>query len=100
SAIQRGLLSVCYGGGDVGAYLCEHAGVDEIHITGSDKTPDLIIWGPPGPERDARKKRKDPLNKKEITSELGNVSPVLVVPGPYSDAELEWQGESIGAAVA
>ena len=29
--------------------------VDEIHITGSDKTHDLMVWGPPGPEREARK---------------------------------------------
>ena len=99
-AVDRGLLAVAYGGGDVGGYLCEHPDVDEIHITGSDKTHDLIIWGPPGPDRDARKKRKDPVNKKEITSELGNVSPVLVVPGPYTDAELAFQGDSIGAAVA
>jgi acyl-CoA reductase-like NAD-dependent aldehyde dehydrogenase len=99
-AIDRGLCAVAYGGGDVGSYLCEHAEVDEIHITGSDKTHDLIIWGPPGPEREARKKRKEPVNKKEITSELGNVSPVIVVPGPYSDAEFAWQGDSIGAAIA
>jgi len=32
-----------------------HAGVDEIHITGSDKTHDLIVWGPPGPAREERK---------------------------------------------
>ncbi|HZS42013.1 MAG TPA: aldehyde dehydrogenase family protein [Polyangia bacterium] len=99
-AIERGLLAVAYGGGEVGAYLCTHPLVDEIHITGSDKTHDLIIWGPPGPEREARKKRKDPINKKEITSELGNVSPVIVVPGPYSDGEFKFQGDSIGAAIA
>jgi aldehyde dehydrogenase (NAD(P)+) len=98
-AIDRGLVAVAYGAGDVGSYLCSHPLVDEIHITGSDKTHDLIIWGPPGAEREARKKRKDPINKKEITSELGNVSPVIVVPGPYSDAEIAFQGDSIGAAI-
>ena len=99
-AIDRGLCAVCYGGADVGKYLVEHAGVDEIHITGSDKTHDLMVWGPPGPEREARKANKDPLLKKEITSELGNISPVIVVPGPYTDAELAFQGESITAAIA
>lgn len=100
SAVDQGLLFVCYGGGDVGKYLVEHAGVDEIHITGSDKTHDLMVWGPPGPEREARKAKKEPLLKKEITSELGNISPVIVVPGPYSDAELAFQGQSITAAIA
>jgi acyl-CoA reductase-like NAD-dependent aldehyde dehydrogenase len=99
-AVDKGLLAVCYGGADVGAYLVEHPLIDEIHITGSDKTHDLMVWGPPGPDREARKAKKQPLLKKEITSELGNVSPVIVVPGPYSDAELQFQGESITAAVA
>lgn len=99
-AIAEDLLTVVYGGADVGAYLVSHPAVDEIHITGSDKTHDLMVWGPPGPEREARKARKAPLLEKEITSELGNVSPVIVVPGPYSDAELAFQGESVCAAIA
>lgn len=99
-AIEKGLVAVCYGGADVGTYLVNHATVDEIHITGSDKTHDLMVWGPPGPERLARQAKKEPLLKKEITSELGNVSPVIVVPGPYTDAQLAFQGESITAAIA
>src|SRR6185312_15859586 len=99
-AIDRGLLFVCYGGADVGKYLVEHPGVDEIHITGSDKTHDLMVWGPPGPEREARKANKDPLLKKAITSELGNISPVVVVPGPYSDGEVRYQGGNIAGMVA
>ena len=46
--IDGGYLAIVYGGGEVGAYLCEHPSVDDIHITGSDKTHDLIVWGPPG----------------------------------------------------
>jgi aldehyde dehydrogenase (NAD(P)+) len=99
-AVDKGWLAVSYGGPDVGKYLVEHAGIDEIHITGSDKTHDMMVWGPPGAEREQRKKNKTPLLKKEITSELGNVSPVIVVPGPYTDAELAFQGESITAAIA
>jgi Aldehyde dehydrogenase family len=99
-AVDRGLVAVCYGGADVGTYLVEHKSIDEIHITGSDKTHDLMVWGPPGAEREARKAKREPLLKKEITSELGNISPVIVVPGPYSDAEIAFQGESITAAIA
>ncbi|MGA9520370.1 MAG: aldehyde dehydrogenase family protein [Myxococcaceae bacterium] len=98
-AIERGFFAVVYGGEDVGKYLVEHALVDEVHITGSDKTHDLMVWGPPGPEREARKRRKDPLLKKEITSELGNVTPVIVVPGPYTDAELQHQADNIAGMV-
>jgi aldehyde dehydrogenase (NAD(P)+) len=97
--IERGWLAVVYGGAEEGAYLCKHAGVDEIHITGSDKTHDLIVWGPPGKERAERMARNQPLLDKEITSELGNVSPVLFVPGPYSEKELAFQAENIGGQV-
>lgn len=98
--VDRGYLAVVYGGGEVGAYLCQHDAVDDIHITGSDKTHDLIVWGPPGPERDERKKNNDPVLKKPITSELGNVSPVMVVPGPYTDDELDSMSQNIAGMVA
>ncbi|MBX5481254.1 MAG: aldehyde dehydrogenase [Myxococcaceae bacterium] len=98
-AIDRGFFAVVYGGADVGRYLVEHPLTDEVHITGSDKTHDLMVWGPPGPERDARKQRNEPLLKKEITSELGNVTPVIVVPGPWSDSELQFQADNIAGMV-
>ncbi|HEV8177532.1 MAG TPA: aldehyde dehydrogenase family protein [Gemmatimonadales bacterium] len=99
-AIRRGVLRIAYGGADEGAYLVHHDGVDEIHLTGSDRTYDHIVWGAPGPERESRKALNQPLVTKPVTAELGNVSPVLVVPGPYRDSELEFQAWSIAAAVA
>src|SRR5262249_31508328 len=75
AAVDKGFLAIVYGGADEGAYLVQHPMVDEVHITGSDKTHDLMVWGPPGPEREARKRRNEPLLKKRITSELGNITP-------------------------
>ncbi|MEC9397718.1 MAG: aldehyde dehydrogenase, partial [Myxococcota bacterium] len=43
--IERGFLELAYGGADVGAYLFQHEDIDEIHITGSDKTHDAIVYG-------------------------------------------------------
>jgi hypothetical protein len=43
--VREGFLRIVYGGAEVGAYLTEHDGVDEIHITGSDKTHDAIVFG-------------------------------------------------------
>jgi acyl-CoA reductase-like NAD-dependent aldehyde dehydrogenase len=97
--VDKGYLAIVYGGAEVGSYLCYHPLVGEVHITGSDKTHDLIVWGPPGPDREDRKRRNDPLLKKPITSELGNVSPVLVVPGPYTDAELSSMAENVAGMV-
>jgi len=98
-AIERGVLAIVQGGGEEGAFLCRHPAVDEIHITGSDKTHDLIVWGPPGPERADRMARGQPLLDKEITSELGCVSPVLVVPGDWDDRRLAFQAESVAGMV-
>ncbi len=100
SAIDKGFFAVAYGGADEGGYLVSHPLVDEVHITGSDKTHDLLVWGPPGPEREERKRRNEPLLKKAITSELGNISPVIVVPGPYADDELRFQAFSVAGMVA
>jgi aldehyde dehydrogenase (NAD(P)+) len=97
--IQAGYLRIAYGGGEVGGYLTAHAGVDDVHITGSDRTHDLIVWGPPGPERDRRKAAKDPLLKKTITSELGSVTPVIMVPGQYSASELEFLAQNVASMV-
>jgi aldehyde dehydrogenase (NAD(P)+) len=98
-AIQSGFLAVVYGGADEGAYLANHPGVDEVLLTGSSGTYDALVWGPPGPERELRKARGTPLLTKPVTAELGNVSPVLVVPGPYRDRELAFQAESIAGAL-
>ncbi|HMJ12871.1 MAG TPA: aldehyde dehydrogenase family protein [Polyangiaceae bacterium] len=98
--IQGGYLAVVYGGAEVGSFLSHHEYVDDIHITGSDITHDIIVWGPPGPEREDRKRRKDPLLKKRITSELGNVSPVMIVPGPYSDSEIQFMAQNVAGMVA
>lgn len=98
-AIGRGLVAIVYGGADEGSYLAHHPAVDEVHITGSDRTHDAIVWGPPGPERAARMARDEPLLRKEISSELGNVSPVLVVPGPWDGGTLGAQAESVAGMV-
>jgi aldehyde dehydrogenase (NAD(P)+) len=98
--ISAGYLRIAYGAGDVGGYLCNHAGIDDIHITGSDRTHDLIVWGPPGAERDRRKAAKDPLLKKTITSELGSVTPVIMVPGQYSEGELDFLAQNVASMVA
>jgi acyl-CoA reductase-like NAD-dependent aldehyde dehydrogenase len=97
--IDRGFLRVVYGGADVGKYLVEHPLVDDIHITGSNLTHDMIVWGPPGPERERRIREKDPLLKKRITSELGNVSPVAIVPGQYDEDELQFMAKNVAAMV-
>jgi aldehyde dehydrogenase (NAD(P)+) len=97
--VEAGVLRIVYGGADVGGYLVEHPGVDDVHITGSDKTHDLIVWGKPGPERERRLAANDPLLKKPISSELGNVSPVIVVPAEYDDDQLAFMAANVATQI-
>ncbi len=92
--IEPGFLRVVYGGTEEGAYLCKHSGIEEIHITGSDKTFDAIVFGS-GPEGEIRKAENKPLSHKRVTGELGNVSPIIVVPGPWRPSDLAYQAEHI-----
>jgi aldehyde dehydrogenase (NAD(P)+) len=98
-AVRQNFLAVVYGGAEEGAFLADHPGINEVLITGSDRTHDLLVWGLPGPDRDARQAANRPLLNKPMTSELGNISPVIVVPGPYSDRQLAWQAQNIAGGV-
>jgi hypothetical protein len=94
--VQRDALRIVYGGASEGEFLCHHAAVDEIHITGSDKTHDAIVFGS-GAEGAARKARNEPLLQKPVTSELGNVSGVIVVPGVWTKADLRRQAVNLAS---
>jgi aldehyde dehydrogenase (NAD(P)+) len=98
-AIAQRFLAVVYGGVNEGEYLAHHDGIDEIHLTGSDRTFDELVWGPPGTDRELRKLQGRPLLRKPVTAELGNVSPVIVVPGPYTEAELAYQAEDVASGL-
>ncbi len=98
AAIEQSFLAVVYGGAEVGRHLVYHPKIDEVHLTGSDKTYDQVVWGNNGAEADERRAKNQPLLRKPITSELGNVSPIIVVPGPYTDKEIRFQAEQIATA--
>ncbi len=90
-----GGLAIVYGGVEAGKAMLASPAVDHVHMTGSIETHDAIVWGPPGHERAERMRSKQPLLTKSITSELGNISPVVVVPGPYTERELSDVAEGI-----
>jgi acyl-CoA reductase-like NAD-dependent aldehyde dehydrogenase len=92
--VDRGWLRFVHGGPDVGGYLAHHDGVHAIHMTGSAATHDAIVWGV-GAEAEARRSSGERLLAKPITSELGGVSPMIVVGGDWSDADLQFQAEHL-----
>jgi acyl-CoA reductase-like NAD-dependent aldehyde dehydrogenase len=98
--VRRGYLAVVYGGAEVGAHLVEHPAVADVHITGSIHAHDFIVWGATAEERERRKAARDPKLKKPITSELGCVTPVVLVPGRFSPKELRFVAENVATMKA
>ncbi len=92
--VAAGYVRFAYGGTDVGEYLTRHEGIDEIHITGSNRTHDAIVFGS-GADGAERKARGEAITTKRMTSELGNVSPTIVVPGPWSQRDIRFQAAHI-----
>jgi acyl-CoA reductase-like NAD-dependent aldehyde dehydrogenase len=98
--VDGGWLALVYGGADVGAHAAAHRKVGSLHVTGSDRTYDAIVWGGvTAEERAARKASGTRANDKPFTAELGCVTPVLVVPGPWSASDLRFQARHVASMV-
>ena len=94
--IRRGFLRIVHGGAVEGTYLAGHPGIDELHVTGSSETYNAIVFGS-GAEGEERRRRDEPILDKPFTAELGNLTPVIVVPGRWSDAEIGYQADNVAS---
>ncbi|WP_203581823.1 aldehyde dehydrogenase family protein [Microbacterium hibisci] len=92
--IEPGFVRIVRGGPATGAYLTAHPGFSHVHITGSAATFDAIVWGT-GTDAATRRASDDPQLTVPITAELGGVSPIIVVPGRWSDADLKYQAAHV-----
>jgi aldehyde dehydrogenase (NAD(P)+) len=78
--IDEGFVRIVEGGADLGTYLTTHPGIDAIHLTGSERTYRAIAAAAP---------------RAAISCELGNVTPVIVVPGPWTAPDLAFQAAHV-----
>lgn len=92
--IDVGVVRLLTGGAEAGTYLVNHDLVDHVHMTGSSITHDAIVFGT-GKTGAERKAANDPILTKPMTSELGGVSPTIVLPGEWSTADIEFQAEHV-----
>ncbi|MGB7875689.1 MAG: aldehyde dehydrogenase family protein, partial [Anaerolineales bacterium] len=93
--VKRNFMRFVYGGGKEGAYLVEHPQVETIHMTGSEKTFNSVVFGP-GEEGEKRRQERNPKVTKPVTAELGNISPVIIVPGPWGESDIQAQAVKLG----
>ncbi|MGE3170976.1 MAG: aldehyde dehydrogenase family protein [Planctomycetota bacterium] len=82
--IERDLLRLCCGDADLGAPALRDPRVAAWHLTGAPATLQAILRDPAAAA-------------KPWTAELGNVTPVVVVPGIWSDRDLRTAANQLAA---
>ncbi len=98
--VEPGFLAIFDGGAEAAAFFVEHPSVAALHLTGSHRTYDAIVWGTDPEERARRKAAGTPKVRKPFSAELGSVTPVLVVPGAWSRGDLKRQAWNVASMVA
>jgi hypothetical protein len=97
--VEANVLAIVTGGAEVGSHAAAHAKVGSLHVTGSDRTYDAIVWGKDPEERARRKKSGERVNERPFSAELGCVTPVLIVPGPWSASDIRFQARHVASMV-
>ena len=96
--ISSGYMVITKGNVEESKYMTEHNGIDHIHLTGSDETYENIVYGRKLNNEEKKLKSLDKINSKSFSSELGNVTPIIVHPGKWSNGELKFQARKIVTA--
>ncbi|MDP6539527.1 MAG: aldehyde dehydrogenase family protein [Planctomycetota bacterium] len=94
AVVEAGFLRILDGGAEVGAELVHHDEVCDVHMTGSQVVHDAIVWGT-GDEGEANRSAGTPVLDKPITSELGCVTPFILVPGVWTKREIAFQAANV-----
>jgi len=92
--IAGGYLAIVYGGAEAGAELVHSDLVDAVHVTGSERTYDAIVFGP-GEQGAANRAAGRRVVTKPVRAELGGVGPTIVVPGPWTAADIAYQAQHL-----
>ncbi len=96
--IKRRFLTIVNGDAELGKYLTNHQGISHIHLTGSSNTYENIVYGKKLSEKEVGSKSIKKINNKSITTELGNVTPVIVIPDKWSTSDIKVQAKKIATA--
>ena len=96
--ISRGYMIITEGDMEASKYLTQHEGFHHTHLTGSNFTYENIVYGKILTDKERSVKTLHKVNKKPITTELGNVTPIIVHPGNWSRSEIKHQAKKIVTA--
>tara|TARA_B100001250_G_scaffold74759_1_gene61112 strand:+ start:2773 stop:4422 length:1650 start_codon:yes stop_codon:yes gene_type:complete len=93
--INLGYVVVSKGSLEESQYMVDHKGIDHIHLTGSDETYESIVYGKKLNDNEKKLKSLKKVNSKSFSSELGNVTPIVIHPGNWSNSEIKFQARKI-----
>jgi len=79
--IEQGFFYACEADTAQSQALVHHPLVDRVHMTGGTATHDAIVWGSTAEKRAQNKAANTPVLNKPMSSELGCITPWVVVPG-------------------
>jgi hypothetical protein len=96
--ISRGYMVITKADLEGSKYISSHSGFNQIHLTGSNFTYEQIVYGKVLTDKERSLKTLSKVNKTPITSELGNVTPIIVHPDKWSASELKHQAKKIVTA--
>lgn len=91
--IQKGYVYILEGGPSVSSLLLNHPNVDKWIMTGAERTAKQLIFGTPTPTD-----TDEPKLTKPCLLELGNCSPYIVVPGLWSNSEIDLHASHLAMA--
>lgn len=83
--VDKKIVSITSGDAQVGGMMVLDPGIASVHITGSKNSYDSIV----------KSIHTSAQPEKPVTSELGGVSPVIIIPGDWSQADLKFQAEHV-----
>ena len=96
--IKKNFLTVVVGDAELGKYLSKHQGISHIHLTGANSTYENIVYGRKLTEKEIGNKSLKKINNKSISTELGNVTPIVVIPDKWSKSDIRVQAKKIATA--
>ncbi len=96
--ISLGYMVITKGSLEESKYMSSHNGIDHIHLTGSDETYENIVYGKKLTDEEKKLKSLNKINNKSFSSELGNVTPIIIHPGKWTNNELKFQARKIVTA--
>jgi len=97
-AIDLGVVRIAVGGRQLGERLVADPSFEAIHVTGAAATRHAVVQQVNQRTSENTARQTPPTPK--VTAEVGGVTPIIVVPGPWHRRDITWQGANIAAMIA